>query len=52
MQQKNYYKCNKDYSWNSSTCTCENSNYLKNIADTLVIACDEIISLINIFSIK
>ena len=30
---KNYCKCIKDYSWNPSTCICENSKYLK-IADT------------------
>ena len=22
---KNYHKCEKDYSWNPSTCICENS---------------------------
>ena len=32
-----------DYSWNRSTCTCENSKLLKRIADDLVIVCDEII---------
>ena len=29
----------KDYSWNPSTCICENGKYLKSIADTLVICC-------------
>ena len=28
------YKCKKDYSWNPSTGICENSKYLKSIADT------------------
>ena len=28
----------KDYSWNSSTCICEKSKYLKSIADTSLIA--------------
>ena len=31
---KNYYKCKKYYSWNPSTCICQNSKYLKSIADT------------------
>ena len=31
----------KDYNWNPSTCTCQNSKYLKRIADTSVIECDE-----------
>ena len=31
------------YSWNPSTCICENSIYLKSIADNSVILCDEII---------
>ena len=34
---KNYRKCKKDYSWNSDICICENSKYLKIIADTSVI---------------
>ena len=40
---KNYLKCKKDYSWNPSTCICENSKYLKSIADTSVTKCDKII---------
>ena len=28
---KNYHKCKKDYSWNPSTCICDNSKYLKSI---------------------
>ena len=39
---KNYQKCKKDYTWNPSTCVCENSKYLKSIADTSVIACGQI----------
>ena len=31
---KNHVKCKKNYSWNPSTCICENSRYLKSIADT------------------
>ena len=31
----------KDYSWNPSTCTCQNSKYLERIADASVIECDE-----------
>ena len=49
---KNYNKCKKDYSWNPSTCICENSKYLKIIADTSVIECDEIISVTDIVSTK
>ena len=30
----------------SSTCICENNKYLKSIADTSLIACDKIISVI------
>ena len=33
----------EDYSWNPSTCICENSKYLKCGADTSVFTCDEII---------
>ena len=29
---------------NPNTCICENSRYLKSIADTLIILCDEIIN--------
>ena len=40
----------KDYSWNPSTCICENDKYLKSIADTSVRTCDEIISVMNFVS--
>ena len=33
---------------NSSTCICENSKYLKTVADISVIECDEIISVMDI----
>ena len=49
---KNYRKCKKYYSWNPSKCTCENSKYLKSIADTSVITSDEIISIMDIVSTK
>ena len=42
----------KDYSWNSSTSICENSEYLKNTADTPVTECDEIIIVMDIVSTK
>ena len=29
--------------WSPSTCICENSKYLKGVADTSVIKCDEIV---------
>ena len=31
---KNYHKCEKGYGWNLNTCICENSKYLKSIANT------------------
>ena len=49
---KNYRTSKKDYSWDPSTCICENNKYLKNIADTSVIACDEIISAMDMISTK
>ena len=36
-ERKNYRMCKKDYSWNPTTCICENSKCLKNITDTSVI---------------
>ena len=33
---KNYRTCKKDYSWNPSTCICENGNCLKSIVDDSV----------------
>ena len=49
---KNYRKCKKDYSWNPSTCICENSKYLKSASDTSVTECDEIIIVMNNVSTK
>ena len=49
---KNYLKCKKDYSLNLSTCICENSKYLKRIADTSVTECYEIIIVMDIVSTK
>ena len=48
----NYHKCKIDYSWNPSTCICENSKYLKGITDTSVIMYDEVISVMDIVSTK
>ena len=42
----------KDYTWNPSTCICENSNYLKSIADPSVTVGDGIIIAIDNLSIK
>ena len=36
--------CKNDYSWNPSACFCNKSKYFKSIADISVIACDNIIS--------
>ena len=49
---KNYCTCKKDYSWNPSTCICEDDKHLKSIADTSVVTCDEIISVMDIASTK
>ena len=43
----NYRTCKKDYNWNPSTCICENSKYLKSIADSSVIECDGIITVMD-----
>ena len=51
-QCKNYRKCKNEYSRNPSTCICENSYYLKSIADTSVTKCHEIIIVMNIVSAK
>ena len=37
---KNYQTCKKYYSCNPSTCSCENSKYLKNIVDNSKIKYD------------
>ena len=42
----------KDYGWNPSRFICENSKYLKSIADSSVIVCDEIIDVMDIVSTK
>ena len=38
-----HHICEKDYMWNSATCSCENSKYSPRIIDDSVIMCDEII---------
>ena len=40
----------KYYSWNPSTCICENAKCLKSNADTAVITIDEIIYVMDIVS--
>ena len=40
--------CKKYYSWNPSTCICENDKYLKRLVDDSKIMCDEIIYVIDI----
>ena len=49
---KNYHKCKKDYSWNLSTCISENNKYLKSIADTSVMKCNEILTAMKIVTTK
>ena len=43
---------NKDYGRNHGTFICENGRYLKSIADNPVIACDKVISVLDIVSTK
>ena len=45
-------KCAGNYSWNSSTCMCENSKHLKIIADTSVTKFDESVIVIDNISTK
>ena len=47
---KSYLTCQKDYSWNLSTCICENGKYLKSVLDDSKILCNEIISATDIVS--
>ena len=49
---KNCRTCKKDYSWNTSKCICENIKYLKSMANTSVIMCGEIISVMDIVATK
>ena len=45
-------KCEKDYSWNPSTCICDNRKYLKSVADTSLIKRDETVVGMDILSTK
>ena len=45
---KNCNKYKKDYILNPSTCICENSKYLKGIADTSVSECGKILTFTDI----
>ena len=49
---QNYYKCQKDSSWNLSTCICEDNKYLKSVVDTSVTKYDEIVIFMNNLSTK
>ena len=49
---KNYRTCKIDNDWNPRICICENSKYLKSIAYSSVITCDEIISVMDIVSTR
>ena len=39
---KKYFACKKYFSWNPSTCICENGRYLKSVLDNSLIECSEI----------
>ena len=47
---KSIVSAKKDYSWNRSTCICENGKYLKSVAHTLLIVCDEMLYVMDIVS--
>ena len=49
---KKYFKCEKYYGWNPSTCICENSTYLKSVADTSMTQCDETVIVMDNLSKK
>ena len=40
---KRHHICEKEYTWNTDTCSCKNGKYLPKITDDSVITCDEII---------
>ena len=40
---KKPHLCEKDYIWNSVTCSCKNGKFLTSVTDHSVITCDEII---------
>ena len=42
----------KDYSWNPIICICEDSKYLKSVADSSVTECDEIVIVMDVESTK
>ena len=52
MNVKIIVSAKKIISWNPSTCICKNDNYLESTANTSLIECDEIISVVDIVSTK
>ena len=52
MNVKIIVSAKKIVSWNPSTCICKNDNYLESTANTSLIECDEIISVMDIVSTK
>ena len=42
-ESKRHHICEKDYIWNTVTCSYKNGKYLENVIDKSVITCDEII---------
>ena len=47
---KNYSTWKKDYSWNSSTCICEDGKYLKSVVGDSQTVCGQIIYVMDIVS--
>ena len=46
------YNYEKYYSWNPSTCICENCKHLKSVVNTSVTECDKIVIVMNNLSTK
>ena len=41
--KKKHHECEKDFIWNTATCSCENGKYVISITSDLVITCVEIL---------
>ena len=42
-EYKKHHGCEKDYIWNTTTCSYQNRKYLASVTDDSVITCDEVI---------
>ena len=50
--KKKHHVCEKDFIWNTATCSCENGKYVISITSDLVITCVEILEATKNFPIK